>query len=171
MRFSASTVRPISIVKPVTISTADKPPAVDFDRLRPRIDAALTRYSQFDENCPGHLAEAIQYALLSHGKRLRPQLVLMATEACGGSIDVAMPADKRDAVLQRLAAAKPDAVAGLAVTSVDTIDGFRFSFGDKGWLLYRLSGTEPLVRIYTEVVGDQALVQRILDEGREIAGV
>ena len=35
-------------------------------------------------------------------------------------------------------------IAGLAVTSVDTIDGYRFSFGDKGWLLYRLSGTEPL---------------------------
>jgi geranylgeranyl diphosphate synthase type II len=76
----------------VTISTADKAPAVDFDRLRPRIDAALTRCSQFDNDCPAHLAEAIRYALLGPGKRLRPQLVLMATEACGGSIDAAMPA-------------------------------------------------------------------------------
>jgi geranylgeranyl diphosphate synthase type II len=76
----------------VTLSTADKPPAVDFDRLRPRIDAALTRFSQFGDECPSHLAEAIQYALLSPGKRLRPQLVLMSTEACGGSIDAAMPA-------------------------------------------------------------------------------
>jgi geranylgeranyl diphosphate synthase type II len=76
----------------VTLSTADKPPAVDFDRLRSRIDAALTRYSQFGDDCPAHLVEAIQYALLSPGKRLRPQLVLMATEACGGSTDAAMPA-------------------------------------------------------------------------------
>jgi geranylgeranyl diphosphate synthase type II len=76
----------------VTLSTADKPHAVDFDRLRPRIDAALAGYSTFDDDCPAHLAEAIRYALLSPGKRLRPQLVLMATEACGGSIEAALPA-------------------------------------------------------------------------------
>jgi geranylgeranyl diphosphate synthase type II len=76
----------------VTLSTADKPPVAIFDRLRPRIDAALADYSQFDEGCPAHLAEAIRYALLGPGKRLRPQLVLMAAEACGGSIEAAMPA-------------------------------------------------------------------------------
>jgi geranylgeranyl diphosphate synthase, type II len=82
----------LSSNKPVTLSTADKAPAVDFDRLRPRIDAALTHYTQFDGDCPAHLAEAIRDALLGPGKRLRPQLVLMATEACGGSTDAAMPA-------------------------------------------------------------------------------
>jgi geranylgeranyl diphosphate synthase type II len=76
----------------VTLSTADEEPAVDFDRLRPRIDAALDYYSQFNDDCPEHLAEAIRYALLSRGKRLRPQLVLMAAEACGGSVEAAMPA-------------------------------------------------------------------------------
>jgi geranylgeranyl diphosphate synthase type II len=65
---------------------------VDIDRLRPQIDTALARYSQFDGDCPAHLAEAIQYALLGPGKRLRPQLVLMSAEACGGSSDAAMPA-------------------------------------------------------------------------------
>jgi phosphomannomutase len=57
------------------------------------------------------------------------------------------------------------------VTSRDTVDGFRFTLGDKGWLLFRFSGTEPLMRIYTEVVGDQSLVQKVLDAGREIADV
>jgi geranylgeranyl diphosphate synthase type II len=76
----------------VTLSTADKAPAADFDRLRPRIDAALAGYSQFEKDCPAHLAEAIQYALLGPGKRLRPQLVLLATEACGGPVDAALPA-------------------------------------------------------------------------------
>ena len=76
----------------MTVSTADEEPAVDFDRLRPRIDEALERYSQFGDDCPAHLAEAIRYALLGPGKRLRPQLVLMAAEACGGAIDDALPA-------------------------------------------------------------------------------
>jgi geranylgeranyl diphosphate synthase type II len=61
-------------------------------RLRPLIDAALDDYATFDADCPPHLAEAIRYALLAPGKRLRPQLVLMAAEACGGSVEDALPA-------------------------------------------------------------------------------
>jgi geranylgeranyl diphosphate synthase type II len=76
----------------VTASTADAEPAVDFERLRPRIDEALEKYTRFDDSCPSHLAEAIQYALLGPGKRLRPQLVLMSAEACGGTIESALPA-------------------------------------------------------------------------------
>lgn len=38
------------------------------------------------------MREAIRYALLSPGKRLRPRLVLMAAEACGGSVEAALPA-------------------------------------------------------------------------------
>ena len=42
--------------------------------------------------CPDPLREAIRYSLLAPGKRLRPMLVLMAAEACGGSLAAAMPA-------------------------------------------------------------------------------
>jgi geranylgeranyl diphosphate synthase type II len=76
----------------VAVSTIDDQPEIDFERLRPQIDRALARYVEFDDDCPTHLAEAIRYALLAPGKRLRPQLVLMAAEACGGSIEAAMPA-------------------------------------------------------------------------------
>jgi geranylgeranyl diphosphate synthase, type II len=67
-------------------------PALKTDSLGERVDAALSRYVQFDGDCPAHLAEAIRYALLGPGKRLRPRLVLMAAEACGGAIEAAMPA-------------------------------------------------------------------------------
>jgi geranylgeranyl diphosphate synthase, type II len=66
--------------------------AADADRLAARIDAALDRYSQFDDGCPTELGEAIRYVLLAPGKRLRPRLVLLAAEACGGAIDDALPA-------------------------------------------------------------------------------
>jgi len=62
------------------------------DSLRSQIDAALETAVNFDADCPTRLREAIRYALLAPGKRLRPQLVLLATEACGGSTDVALPA-------------------------------------------------------------------------------
>ena len=60
---------------------------------------------------------------------------------------------------------------GIKVTSRDTTDGFRFMLGDKGWLLLRFSGTEPLLRIYTEVVGDESLVPRCWPRGARSSGL
>jgi phosphomannomutase len=49
------------------------------------------------------------------------------------------------------------------VTAVLDLDGVKYVFGERGWLLHRLSGTEPLVRLYcehedgekmTEILGD-----------------
>jgi geranylgeranyl diphosphate synthase type II len=73
-------------------SLTDQQPAFQTDQLRERIDNALGLYVQFDDDCPAELAEAIRFALLGPGKRLRPRLVLMAAEACGGAIEAAMPA-------------------------------------------------------------------------------
>jgi geranylgeranyl diphosphate synthase, type II len=44
------------------------------------------------EKCPPALMEAMSYSLLAPGKRLRPLLVLMAKEACGGPDAAALPA-------------------------------------------------------------------------------
>ena len=86
-------------------------------------------------------------------------------------LDVVLKPEDRDAIWKRAEQARPDAIAGMPVTSIDTTDGFRFMLGDKGWMLLRFSGTEPLLRIYTEVVGDEALVPRVLAAGRELVGV
>jgi len=60
--------------------------------LRRQVDGALRRYAEPDDGCPALLRDAIAYSLLAPGKRLRPMLVLMAAEACGGSPESAMPA-------------------------------------------------------------------------------
>ncbi|MEX0711023.1 MAG: polyprenyl synthetase family protein [Pirellulales bacterium] len=60
--------------------------------VRPRIEQALEAYTRFGPGCPQPLAEAIRYSLLAPGKRLRPLLVLMAAEACGGNIEPSLPA-------------------------------------------------------------------------------
>lgn len=60
--------------------------------LARRVDAALWVRTELGEGCPAKLQEAIRYSLLAPGKRLRPMLVLMAAEACGGSVEAAMPA-------------------------------------------------------------------------------
>lgn len=61
-----------------------------------QVEAALAK-SLSEENglggeCPQRLREAMAYSLLAGGKRLRPVLVLMACEACGGDSEAALPA-------------------------------------------------------------------------------
>jgi len=58
--------------------------------LLPRIEAALTQACQFSTQCPEHLGKAIRYSLLAPGKRVRPALALMASQAVGGTIESAM---------------------------------------------------------------------------------
>lgn len=72
--------------------TSDSPP-LDA-RHRELIETALRQWSQFDAGCPAELGEAIRYSLLAPGKRLRPQLVLLAAQACGtpGAVETALPA-------------------------------------------------------------------------------
>jgi phosphomannomutase len=85
-------------------------------------------------------------------------------------VDIEMSAQERKQVESRLPALRPDRIAGLAVTGTDSTDGLRFQLEDGAWALIRLSGTEPLMRIYTEVPRED-LVPRVLAECRRLAGV
>ncbi|HUY93085.1 MAG TPA: farnesyl diphosphate synthase [Pirellulales bacterium] len=60
--------------------------------MRSQIEEALLRYCQTEPGCPEQLGEAMRYSLLAPAKRLRPLLVLMAAEACGGTVEAALPA-------------------------------------------------------------------------------
>jgi geranylgeranyl diphosphate synthase type II len=61
-------------------------------RFQPLIESALQSACQPSEGCPETLRQAMEYVLLAPGKRLRPMLVLLAAEACGGEPTTAMPA-------------------------------------------------------------------------------
>jgi phosphomannomutase len=74
-----------------------------------------------------------------------------------------------DEALQQLAEAPPDRVAGLSVSALDCLDGTKLLLGDQGWLLFRRSGTEPVVRIYAEA-GSPEKVRSLLQEGARILG-
>jgi len=85
-------------------------------------------------------------------------------------IDVEFPADKRQEIIDRIKHNPPDAIDGVKVAKVDTFDGFRFTLTDSTWLLIRFSGTEPVLRLYTES-DSPARVEKLLKWGKEIAGV
>ncbi|MBA2299528.1 MAG: phosphoglucomutase/phosphomannomutase family protein [Chloroflexi bacterium] len=62
-------------------------------------------------------------------------------------------------LLVDLAAEAPTELAGEPVDHVvtlDTGDGSKFFLADGSWLLIRASGTEPLVRVYTEATSSEA---------------
>jgi len=84
-------------------------------------------------------------------------------------IDIHMTPEERTRVESRLEGLRPQTIAGLPVTGSDRTDGLRFLLDGGGWALIRLSGTEPLMRIYTEVQQEE-LVPRVLRECRELTG-
>ncbi|MCC6908410.1 MAG: polyprenyl synthetase family protein [Phycisphaerales bacterium] len=70
--------------------SAPAPPAIHASIVA-SIDAYLARVvAQLD--APANLAQAMSYALLQGGKRLRPALVLLSCEAVGGRQEQALPA-------------------------------------------------------------------------------
>jgi phosphomannomutase len=71
---------------------------------------------------------------------------------------------------QKILDANAQTIGGLKVTGLNTTDGFKFLLEDGGWLLIRFSGTEPIMRVYTETT-HQDRVQAILKDGLKIAGL
>jgi len=71
-------------------------------------------------------------------------------------------------LLKRLAKTTPGELAGYEVASVETTDGTKLLFADESWLLFRQSGTEPMLRIYAEATS-AAKAEALLAAGEELA--
>ena len=54
------------------------------------------------------------------------------------------------ALVNELAQSPPSTLAGDQVAGVETTDGTKLLFADESWLLFRQSGTEPMLRVYAE---------------------
>jgi len=64
----------------------------------------------------------------------------------------------------------PKSIEGLEVREVNTIDGVKLIFNDSTWLLFRLSGTEPVARVYAEA-GSPKDLKHVLDAGKKFVAV
>ena len=78
-----------------------------------------------------------------------------------------MSGAERDRIAAMLPELDPPEIAGLPVAGCDRTDGLRFLLDGGAWALIRLSGTEPLMRIYTEV-RDRDQVQPVLEAVRQL---
>ncbi|MSP13606.1 MAG: phosphoglucomutase/phosphomannomutase family protein [Chloroflexi bacterium] len=85
-------------------------------------------------------------------------------------IDISYDESRRPEFIAKVKKAQPDQIAGLKVERIDATDGFKFDLGDNGWMLIRFSGTEPIIRVYTETT-HQDKVESILRDGIAILGL
>lgn len=65
-------------------------------------------------------------------------------------IDMDIPNDKKDRVIDFFMSLKGQFIDGAKVISITDIDGAKVVLSNKSWILVRASGTEPLIRCYIE---------------------
>ncbi len=85
-------------------------------------------------------------------------------------IDYRFDGSRRGEIERRMEEAHPSELAGLAVERIDATDGYKFWLEGGGWFLVRFSGTEPLIRLYTETTHGEK-VGDILGAGLDLAGL
>ena len=79
-------------------------------------------------------------------------------------------AERRREVEERMRGRRPAEIAGQPVTGTRDDDGFKFLLGDGSWVLVRMSGTEPLMRVYAEAASPER-VEVLLRAMEEMVGV
>ncbi|MFZ3171865.1 MAG: hypothetical protein WA118_07795 [Carboxydocellales bacterium] len=82
-------------------------------------------------------------------------------------IDLHLSTDKKERLMNKLKSGTLEMVADTRVAKVETLDGVKFTMNDNSWLLFRASGTEPVVRVYSEANSAEK-VEKYLDFGRGI---
>jgi phosphoglucomutase len=80
-------------------------------------------------------------------------------------VDMKLTPQLKESLASKLAN-PPAELEGLKVRDVNTTDGVKLIFNDSTWLLFRLSGTEPVARIYAEACSPKDL-KNLLDAGRK----
>ena len=82
-----------------------------------------------------------------------------------------VPPLRHNFALQNLIeSAEPWVLGGMAVERADRLDGVKYFLDGGGWGVVRMSGTEPLLRMYAEAQDAEA-VNRVLEDLTETLGL
>ncbi len=82
--------------------------------------------------------------------------------------DMKYPDDKKAKLMETLKTNPPKEVLNKKVVEIKSFDGFKLILEDGSWLILRLSGTEPILRVYAESNSVQN-AKKILNFGKEFA--
>jgi phosphomannomutase len=120
----------------------------------------------------GILANLMLLEMLAMEKKKMTQLLTDLQSEFGRSaydrIDLHYPLEKRDRLIETLRRSPPPDLLGSPLAGMKDFDGVKYIARDDSWLMFRASGTEPIVRIYSEAANARR-VKRLLDSGRQLA--
>lgn len=80
-------------------------------------------------------------------------------------LDLKYPDEKKPVLMASLSANPPKNILGKKVVDIKTTDGHKFICDDGSWLMLRLSGTEPILRVYAEAPTEKQALE-ILEFGK-----
>ena len=83
-------------------------------------------------------------------------------------LDLKYPDEKKSKLMEMLKSDPLKDVLGKRVIAVNKKDGYKFICEDSSWLMLRLSGTEPILRVYAEASTEKKALA-ILEFGKKLA--
>src|ERR1039457_4803939 len=83
-------------------------------------------------------------------------------------IDMKFPLEKRGKFIETLRTHPPKDLLGVPLAQMKDFDGVKYIAKDDSWLMFRTSGTEPIIRIYSEAA-TAARVKKLLEHGKSLA--
>lgn len=89
----------------------------------------------------------------------------MTGEVLTSRLNFHLPVEVMEKFRNALKTDSPDSIAGMKVKNKITLDGDKFILDDNTWIGFRLSGTEPVVRVYVES-DTQAKINKLLKAGK-----
>lgn len=112
--------------------------------------------------CALLLAEVMAW----HGKRLS-ELVAMLHHEYGehhyGRVDLTLKKGQKEKAIEYFADKKLERLLDWPIVRCEDMDGIKAYLGEIGWVMVRASGTEPMLRIYSETTRPET-TRRVLDE-------
>jgi len=101
-----------------------------------------------------------------HGKRLG-ELVAMLQREFGehhyGRVDLTVKDGQKEKAIRRFLDTKFDRLLDWPIVRREDLDGVKVYLGEIGWVMVRASGTEPMLRVYSETTEPET-TRRVLDE-------
>ena len=70
-------------------------------------------------------------------------------------IDMHLTEEKKQAILKNCKQKKYNSFGKFNVKRIEDLDGFKFFFNNDEWMMIRASGTEPVLRLYSEATSDK----------------
>jgi phosphomannomutase len=84
-----------------------------------------------------------------------------------GRIDMELKPGQKERAIEHFSGAKVKRVLEYDVARRENLDGIKVYLGDTGWVMLRASGTEPMLRVYSET-RSPSTTRKILEEARSI---